>query len=89
MNDNDDDTPPLLEAWGEFARLCLDDANPRVITDHMMAFFGGASTVVGLLRAAHEEAGTDGVAAIFQDLEMETEAFAAAVLLGRSAGGRA
>ena len=70
-----DDTPPLLATWLQFRKDVLREDGDAAMDDLMVSFFGGAGTILALLRSAHEQGGVKEVEFAFAALESEMEAF--------------
>lgn len=75
MTANNNDNPPLLASWLMFRQDVLhQEADPQV--DYgMVTFYGGAGTVLALLRSAHEQGGDQEFNVAFRFLSGELEAF--------------
>lgn len=75
MTGDADDTPPLLQSWLTFREMVLHQAPKPVLDDPMTAFFGGAGTILALLKSAHEQGGNEEFQFAFGYLEGEVRAF--------------
>jgi hypothetical protein len=75
MTANNNDDPPLLASWLMFRRHVLHQEAEYEADEAMMTFYGGAGTILNLLRSAHEQGGNQEFSFAFSVLTRELEAF--------------
>jgi hypothetical protein len=69
------DHPPLLRSWLTFRETVIRQEGVPAIDDFMLTFYGGAGTVLALLRSAYEQGGELELNYAFSCLEGEVGEF--------------